>query len=82
MPVCGGGDPSQAANMVDVAVWAFHGEDDRNVPVSGSRDMISAIKKSGGNPQYTEFAGSGHDIWYYVTITPGVFEWLFEQRKK
>ncbi|HTF17875.1 MAG TPA: hypothetical protein VK658_07370 [Chryseolinea sp.] len=82
MPVCGGGDPNLAANMVDVAVWAFHGEDDRNVPVSGSRDIIAAIKKSGGSPRYTEFPDSGHDIWHYVTTTPGVFEWLFEQKRE
>lgn len=81
MPVCGGGDPKLATNMVDVAVWAFHGEDDPNVPVSGSRDVIAAIKKSGGNPKYTEFSGAGHNIWHYVTTTPGVFEWMFEQEK-
>ena len=81
MPVCGGGDPSLASNLVNVAVWAFHGEDDINVPVSGSRDMIAAIKKSGGDPKYTEFEGAGHDIWHYVTITPGVLDWLFEQKR-
>ena len=81
MPVCGGGDPNMAHNMVDVAVWAFHGENDPGVPVSGSRDMIAAIKKSGGNPKYTEFEGAGHDIWHYVTITPGVLDWLFEQKR-
>jgi predicted peptidase len=67
--------------MVNVAVWAFHGENDRNVPVSGSRDVIEAMKRSGGNPKYTEFDGAGHDIWNYVVTTPGVFEWMFEQRK-
>jgi hypothetical protein len=82
MPVCGGGDPNLAPNMVDVAVWAFHGENDRNVPVSGSRDMIQGIRKSGGDPKYTEFSGAGHDIWHYVTTTPGVFDWLFEQKRK
>jgi hypothetical protein len=82
MPVCGGGDPNLAVNIVDVAVWAFHGEDDHNVPVSGSRNMIAAIKKSGGSPRYTEFPGSGHDIWYYVTMTPGVFDWLFQQKRE
>lgn len=81
MPVCGGGDPTFAPNMVNVAIWAFHGEDDINVPVSGSRDMIAAIKKSGGNPKYTEFEDTGHDIWHYVTITPGVLDWLFEQKR-
>ena len=81
IPVCGGGNPALAPNIVNVAVWAFHGEDDMGVPVSGSRDMIAAIKKSGGNPKYTEFEGAGHDIWQYVTITPGVLDWLFAQKR-
>lgn len=81
MPVCGGGDPDRASNMVNVAVWAFHGEDDINVPVSGSRDMIAAIKRSGGNPKYTEFEGEGHNIWHFVTQTPGVMDWMFEQKR-
>ena len=82
VPVCGGGDPNLASNIVDVDVWAFHGEDDINVPVSGSRDMIAAIKKSGGNPKYTEFEGAGHDIWDYIANTPGVLDWLFEQKRE
>jgi hypothetical protein len=82
MPVCGGGDPSLAANAVDVAIWAFHGENDINLPVTGSRDMIAMIKKSGGNPKYTEFEGAGHDIWGYITKTPGVLDWLFEQKRE
>ena len=72
MPVCGGGDPNVPPNIVDVDVWPSHGEDDPNVPVSGSRNIIAAIKKSGGNPKYTEFEGAGHDTWDYVTKTPGV----------
>ncbi|MGC3944435.1 MAG: prolyl oligopeptidase family serine peptidase [Chryseolinea sp.] len=81
MPVCGAGDPNGAANMIDVSIWAFHGEDDVNVPVSGSRDMIAAIQKAGGEPKYTEFPNAGHNIWEYVIQTPGVFDWLFQQRR-
>jgi predicted peptidase len=81
IPVCGEGDPQQASKVVDVPVWAFHGEKDRNVPVSGSRDMIQAIKNAGGNPKYTEFAGEGHNIWDKVTKTPGLLDWLFAQKR-
>lgn len=82
VPVCGGGDPELGANIVDVAVWAFHGEKDRNVPVSGSRKMIEAIKSAGGDPKYTEFSGAGHNIWHDVTITPGLLDWLFAQGRE
>ena len=81
IPICGGGDPSLAAKIVNVPVWAFHGEDDNLVPVRFSREMIEGIKKAGGNPKYTEYPGAGHNIWNQVVSTPGLMDWLFEQKR-
>lgn len=81
IPVCGGEDPALAKKIVNVSVWAFHGEEDKNVLVKLSRDMIEAIKQAGGNPRYTEFPGAGHDIWDRVKDTPGLLEWLFAQKR-
>ena len=81
MPVCGGGDPALAPNCANVPVWAFHGALDERVPVSGSREMIEAMKVAGGNPKYTEFRDVGHDIGKMVIETPGLFDWLFAQRR-
>jgi len=81
IPVCGGGDPALAVRLTHVAVWAFHGKHDKNVPVSGSRDMINAIKKASGHPKYTEYPDEGHNIWYQVSITPGLLDWLFAQHR-
>jgi len=81
IPVSGGGDPGLAPKALGVAVWAFHGTKDKNVPVNGSRDMIAAIKKAGGHPKYTEFPNEGHNIWYQVSIVPGLWDWLFAQRR-
>lgn len=82
IPVCGAGDPQLASKIVNVPVWAFHGEKDKNVPVAGSRDMINAIGKAGGNPRYTEFTGEGHNIGYQVTQTPALWDWLFDQKRE
>ena len=81
IPICGGGDPLLAQQLVNVPIWAFHGEKDMNVPVSGSRDVIDAVKKAGGNPTYTEFPHKAHDITKEVMATPGLLDWLFAQRK-
>jgi hypothetical protein len=81
IPVCGGEDPALASKIVNVAVWAFHGAKDQNVPVSESRGMIEGMKKAGLQPKYTEFAGEGHNIWYQVSITPGLWDWLFAQKR-
>lgn len=82
IPVSGAGDPQFAHNITDVSVWAFHGSNDRNVPVSGSRDMIAAIKKAGGNPKYTEYPDEAHNISGKALETPGLLDWLFEQKKE
>ncbi|MEO6719616.1 MAG: hypothetical protein ABIN67_04580 [Ferruginibacter sp.] len=82
VPVCGGGDPDLASKIVNMPIWAFHGAKDKNVPVSGSRDMIVAIKKAGGHPQYTEYPNEAHNIWNQVIETPGLWDWLFAQKKE
>jgi len=81
IPVSGGGDPSLAPKIVKVAVWAFHGARDKNVPVLNSRNMINAMKSAGGNPRYTEFPDEGHNIWNRVSTTPGLLDWLFAQHR-
>ena len=81
IPISGAGTPGLAPRIVGVAVWAFHGAKDKNVPVEGSRNMINAIKQAGGNPIYTEFPDERHNIWYQVSITPGLWDWLFAQKR-
>jgi predicted peptidase len=79
VPVAGAGDPSHAAELAHVPIWDFHGADDTNVPVSGSRAMIQAIQSAGGSPRYTEFVGATHTIWMQVYGDSAMLEWLFAQ---
>lgn len=78
VPICGGGDPSKAPLIADLPVWAFHGELDPVVPVSGSRDMIKAIREAGGDPRYTEYEGKGHNVWDRAYGEPELVPWVFE----
>lgn len=82
VPICGGGNPALASRITDVPVWAFHGAKDRNVPVSESRGIIDAMKKAGGNPRYTEYPDKAHNIGEEVKATPGLLDWVFEQRRE
>ncbi len=93
VPVSGAGDPTKAADLKNMPIWAFHGSEDPTVPVSGSRDMIAAIKAAGGHPRYTELKGAPHEIWPFVYSYPypggtnlsyhitGMYTWLFSQYK-
>jgi predicted peptidase len=82
VPICGRGDPKQAAKLKDLPIWAFHGDADSTVNVSGSRDMIEAVKKAGGSPKYTEYPGVGHNSWDKAYAEAELYKWLLEQKKK
>ena len=81
VPVCGLWDPADAKKMRDVPIWAFHGARDTAVPVSGSRDMIEAIRKAGANPKYTEYPALGHGVWGEAYATEELWNWVFAQRR-
>lgn len=83
MPVCGGGDPKQAAEMLDTPIWVFHGDRDRPVPFSKSVEMVEAIKDAGGkNIRFTTYENIGHNCWSATYATPEVWSWLLSQRSK
>jgi predicted peptidase len=84
IPVCGIWSPDDAPKMNGVAIWAFHGDKDPTVPVSGSRNMIEALKKAGVKPEakYSELAGVGHGSWTPAYATPELWDWLFAQRRQ
>ncbi len=60
VPICGGGDPSQAAKAKDIPIWAFHGTADSVVPVHYTRQMIAALNAVGARPLYWEYQGADH----------------------
>ena len=80
IPLCGGGDPTQATKLTKIPIWAFHGAKDETVSVEGSRSMIAAIRKAGGNPKYTEYPDVSHDVWTKAFNEPELLPWVFDQR--
>ena len=80
VPICGGGQVTNAKQLTDVPIWAFHGEDDRVVPESESRRMVEAIRAAGGTPAYTNLPGVDHGSWHFAYGPRGAMEWMFAQR--
>jgi predicted esterase len=82
MPICGGGDPTKAADMVHIPIHTFHGDADTIVPVSGTRAMVAALEAAGSTlVTYTETKGLGHAGWDDVLRDLNNLQWLFAQRK-
>jgi predicted peptidase len=78
IPICGGGSPRLASRAAQIPIWVFHGRRDDVVPVTESRNMIAAIRKAGGHPQYTEYARMGHDVWKRALTESDLVPWLFD----
>lgn len=82
VPICGGGDKDQARRLVDMPIWAFHGDKDKVVLPSRSRDMVTAIKTLGGKKiQYTEYKDVGHGSWKPALRETALWKWLYAQQK-
>jgi predicted peptidase len=87
-PIAGLGNPLKAALLTHLPIWVFHGSSDHSVDVSGSRNMVKAIRAAGGKPRYTEFRNLGHGTWADAYSLPGApqpvagfFPWFFSQKK-
>ena len=80
VPICGGGDPGAATKIVDMPIWTFHGNADDIVPVSGTRNMVDALKKAGSTAiKYEEIDGGGHGVWGEIFTRKELADWLFSQ---
>jgi dienelactone hydrolase len=67
VPIAGGyGRGFTCADWQHTPLWAFHGEDDPNVPVSGSISTVGYVNSHCGPTEplrITTYPGVGHDSW-------------------
>jgi predicted peptidase len=78
---CGGATPDDVSLAKDLPLWNFHGDADQTVPVAVSRNRIAALRKAGGRPLSTEYAGVDHNVWEWAYTEPALPSWLFSQRR-
>jgi predicted peptidase len=86
VPVCGGGIephgfPERVCALKDVPVWAFHGAEDRIVPLRASQVLVDTLRECGGDVRFTVYPGVGHDSWTRTYEDPELYEWLLTQNK-
>ncbi len=82
MPICGGGDPPDAAKLKHLAIWVFHGAKDNVVPPNRSENMVKALKDAGaGNVKFTLYPYAGHDSWTETYNNSEVWDWLLKQKR-
>ncbi len=80
-PIAGGGDENQAAQLIDIPIWAFHGDNDDVILPCRSINMVNAVNAAGGNARLTLYPNVGHWSWNNAYKEPELFRWMFEQSK-
>lgn len=81
VPICGRGEPAEAARIKDLPCWIFHGAKDPAVPIVFSQEMADALGKLNAKPAFTIYPEAGHDSWTEAYNTPALYEWLLRQRR-
>lgn len=80
-PVCGYGDPQEAAHITHLPVWAFQGAKDPVVSPIEHQKMVDALKASGGNVRFTMYPEAGHDCWTQTYDNEALYTWLLAHRR-
>ena len=78
---CGATSKDDGTASIETPLWNFHGDSDSRVPISLSRDRITARRKAGGHPLSTEYAGVDHNVWEWAYTEPALAEWLFSKHR-
>lgn len=83
VPICGGGDPAQAAKIKDLPIRVFHGAKDEAVPLARSQEMVDALKAAGAKDvEFTVYPDLAHDSWTPTYADPKLYEWLLTKQRK
>lgn len=80
-PFAGGGNPARMAAIRHIPQFVVHGDQDRTVPVSQSRNMVEAARKAGATVEYIEVAGGNH-IDIVVPYIPAMFDFFAKHKRK
>jgi predicted peptidase len=80
-PICAGWLPEATPRMRDLAVWAFHGEDDTVMPIAQTEQMVAALRSHDANVRFTRYPGVGHDSWVPAYEESDVCAWLAGRRR-
>lgn len=77
-PVCGGGDPRQAAALARIPICVVHGGQDTIVPVGRATEMVKAVRAAGGDVEAIIWPDASHGETAERAYAPGsrLYDWF------
>lgn len=81
VPICGGINISRFDGFKSKTSFRIvHGDADRVVPVSFSREAYLTLKEEEVDVEYIEFPGVNHNSWDPAFNLPNFMEWIFSKQ--
>ncbi len=77
-PICGMSDLPEVPRLAGIPIWAFHGAQDANVPVTESLKMIDTLRKSGADARLTVYPDLAHDCWTMTYRDSRIYLWFLD----
>jgi predicted peptidase len=88
VPISGQGNPAGICAMRDVAVWAFHGGEDKDEPPKHDQRLVEALNACQPPPaeaaRLTVYPGAGHEVWSRTYDGSGgydIYAWLLAHHR-
>ncbi|MEP7141776.1 MAG: PHB depolymerase family esterase [Ferruginibacter sp.] len=81
IPICGGGDSTDAWKLRHIPIWCFHGALDNVVPLARDQVMVTAAERYNPSVKFTIYPDANHNSWERTYNNDSVYEWLLAQKK-
>lgn len=81
VPICGGGDTTDAWKLRNMPVWCFHGAKDSTVPIIRDQQMVRAVGRYNPSVKFTVYPEAGHDSWTVTYNNDSLYTWLLGQKR-
>ncbi len=88
VPIAAGGSPQGICAMRDVAVWAFHGDQDKAEPLDPELRLVNALNACDPPPvepaRITVYRAAGHEVWsrtYDGSAGHDIYAWLLAHHR-
>lgn len=80
IPMCGAGSKKLAPAILNMPIWALHGDADGEVDYHLEQVMIDYLRSWGGMPKFSLYKDVGHIVWEPAYKNEAeLFPWLFSQ---
>lgn len=63
-----------------MAIWVFHGTEDKSIPVTESDEMVARLRDMGYSVKYSRYEGIGHNAWEKAYSEEALYDWFMEHR--